>query len=378
MTFMGKIEKRLLISWIPLGLFALLGAGLAVYRLFAGLGATTNLSNAYPWGLWITLDVFLIPIGGAAFTTSLISHFIEDEHFHRIIRPAVLVGLLCYSCVGLILIMDLGRWDHFYSFLLPGRMNMHSFLFDVAVCITFYTIVLVLEVAPVFFEKVNLFMPLKLLDKLIMWIAGMGIILSCMHQTSIGNMFLILSHVLHPLWWSKSIGYLFFIQAVFSGLAMALVVVNITWQQLKIEPDRKLIDKITNIIRFLLIGYLGLTLISWITEGDLGLLFTSGVYSLLLWLELIIGSFIPLVILFSRLRHKLDNLILACVMIILGVFLNRLFVSWVGLARPVIAGYVPHWIEVVISLSFMAGAVLVYSVVTRFFRLFPEHHSYER
>ncbi|MBN1316560.1 MAG: polysulfide reductase NrfD [Anaerolineales bacterium] len=374
MTTIAKKEQRLPLSWIFLGLLALLSVGLAIYRLINGLGATTNLSNEYPWGLWITLDVFLIPIGGAAFTTSLISHFIEDERFHRIVRPAVLVGFLCYSMVGLILIMDLGRWDHFYSFLIPGRMNLHSFLFEVAICVTFYTIVLVLEIAPAILEKWNLDIPLAVLDRLMILIAGLGIVLSSMHQTSIGNMFLILSHKLHPLWWSRFIGFQFLIQAVFSGLAMAIVVVSITWKKLGIEPDRKLVQQISMLIRILLIGYLALTLVGWITEGDFGLLFTSGAFSLLLWIELIVGSIVPLAILFSRAGQNQNGVVLAGVLIILGAFLNRLSVSWVGLARPVTAGYTPHWIEVAIALGFMAGAVLVYSIVARFFRLFPEYH----
>ena len=109
MTTVAERRRAIPLSYLVLGILALVGIGLLIYRFVVGLAPTTNLSDEYPWGLWITMDLFLIPIGGAAFTTSLIGHFFRDRRYHRVVRPAVLIGFLCYSLVGIILLADLGR-----------------------------------------------------------------------------------------------------------------------------------------------------------------------------------------------------------------------------------------------------------------------------
>lgn len=362
-------------SFFPLALLTLIGVGLAIYRLTEGLGPTTNLNDHFPWGLWITLDVFLIPIGGAAFTTSLISHFFHDKKYHDIVRPAVLAGLLCYSLVGVILLIDLGRWHQFYNFLLPQYMNLHSFLWEVAFCVTFYTIVLVLELAPTILEKWNIEAPRRLIERGMMVIAALGVVLSSMHQSSIGSLFILMSHKLHAIWWTPLLPLLYFMQALFSGLALAALVITLTQNKLRLPVDKSLIvDKMGKLMRALLAIYLAIMVVGWLLEGELGLLFSSGAYSLLIWAELIIGVFVPLGILFSKLGQRRDGVLWAGVFIIMGVFLNRLIVSWVGLSVPAWATYVPHWMEIMISVGFIAGAFLVYAIVARHFELFPEKH----
>ncbi|MCP4541525.1 MAG: polysulfide reductase NrfD [Chloroflexi bacterium] len=362
-------------SFFPLALLTLIGVGLAIYRLTEGLGPTTNLNDHFPWGLWITLDVFLIPIGGAAFTTSLISHFFHDKKYHAIVRPAVLAGFLCYSLVGVILLLDLGRWQQFYNFMLPQYMNLHSFLWEVAFCVTFYTIVLVLELAPTILEKWNIETPKRLIERGMMVIAALGVVLSSMHQSSIGSLFILMSHKLHAIWWTPLLPLLYFMQALFSGLALAALAITLTQKKLSLPVDRSLIvDKMGKLMRVLLAIYLAIMVVGWLLEGELGLLFSSGAYSLLVWAELIIGVFVPLGILFSKLGQRRDGVLWAGVFIIMGVFFNRLIVSWVGLSVPAWATYVPHWMEVMISVGFIAGAFLVYAIVARYFELFPEKH----
>lgn len=375
MTALAKPKTGLPRAFLVLGLLTVIGVGLTIYRFFVGLGPTTNLNDHYPWGLWITLDVFLIPVGGAAFTTSLISHFFEDKRYHAIVRPAVLVGFLCYSVVGLILLADLGRWHQFYNFLLPQYMNIHSFLWEVAFCVTFYTMILVLEVAPTFLEKWNLARPKQLLDRAMLVIAGAGVVLSSMHQSSIGSLFILVPYKLHALWWTPLLPLLYFTQALFGGLAMAAVVITMTQKRLGLPVDRKLlVDKMGKVIRALIIFYLVVTVIGWVVEGDLGLLFSSGAYSLLLLLELILIAFLPLGILFSKLGRRRDGVFWASIFTLMGMSLNRLIVSWIGLKVPPWAVYVPHWIEIMISVGFIAGAALVYGLVARYFDLFPEEH----
>jgi Ni/Fe-hydrogenase subunit HybB-like protein len=357
-------------------LLTLLGVGLGIYRLVVGLGPTTNLSDHYPWGLWIGLDIFLIPAAGAAFTVSAISHFFGREAYHRVLRPAVLAGLLGYVVVTVILILDLGRWHQFYNILVPGYINLHSFLEEVALSVTLYTMVLILETAPTLLEKWNLDIPIRFIKGGIMLIAGVGILISTIHQSSLGSMFLILNHRLHPIWWTPILPLLFLTQALFGGIATAAIVVKLTQEGMGMSLDRDLFSKMGRLIRTLLAFYLVCKVGDWLLTGELELLFSSGGYSLLIWAELIMGVILPLAILFSKLGNRPDGVFWAGVWIVMGLFINRLTVSWIGLEAPAWATYVPHWIEVVSSVGIAAGAFLVYGIITHFFNLFPEHeHS---
>lgn len=374
MTTATATQKKqgLPLSIYVLGLLTLVGIGLGIYRLAVGLGPTTNLSDHYPWGLWIALDVFLIPAAGSAFTVSAISHFFGREDYHKILRPAVLTGFLGYVTVVAILILDLGRWHQFYSILLPTRINLHSFLEEVALSVTLYTMVLILELAPTLLEKWNLDLPIRFIKSGILLIAGVGVLISTVHQSSIGSMFVILEHRLHPLWWTPILPLLFLTQALFSGLAAAAIVVKLIQERLKMPLDRKLLSSMGRLIRILLAFYLICKAGDLLLTGELGLLFTSGSYSLLIWLELALGVILPLAILLSKLGKRADGVFWASVWIIIGLFFNRVSIGWIGLKAPAWATYVPHWIEVTSSVGIAAGAVLVYIVVTRLFDLFPE------
>jgi Ni/Fe-hydrogenase subunit HybB-like protein len=304
MTTVTKEKRSIPLSFYVLGLLTVIGVVLGIYRLAVGLESTTNLSDHYPWGLWIALDVFLIPAAGSAFTISAISHFFGREDYHKILRPAVLTGFLGYMAVVAILILDLGRWHQFYSILLPNRINLHSFLEEVALSVTLYTMVLILELAPTFLEKWNLDLPIRFIKSGIMIIAGVGVLISTVHQSSIGSMFVILEHRLHPLWWTPIIPLLFLTQALFGGLATAAVVIKLTRERLGLPLDRKLLSSTGKAIRILLAFYLICKVGDLLWTGELGLLFTSGSYSLLVWLELALGVILPLAILFSGMVHS--------------------------------------------------------------------------
>lgn len=374
MATLTKTKRNIPASFYPLALLSLMGVGLSIYRLVVGLGPTTNLTDHFPWGLWITLDVFIIPVAGAAFTVSLISYFFMRETCHEIIRPAVLAGFLGYSVVGLFLLVDIGRWPQFYNVLVPGYINIHSFLEEIALCVTLYTGILAIEVAPVFLEKWNITAPTKWIKRLILIIAGAGIVLSTLHQSSIGSMFILLSHKLHAIWWTPALPLLFFTQAVFSGLGTAGIAVFLTWRGLKLPMNRLLFYRMALYLRALLVAYLVFKFGDWLLAGELGLLFSSGEYSVLIWVELALGAFVPLAILLSRLSKRPVGTFWASVFIVMGLFLNRLIVSWVGLSVPAWAVYTPSWTEVLISVGFIAGVVLIYGAVARWFELFPEEH----
>jgi Ni/Fe-hydrogenase subunit HybB-like protein len=362
--------------WFLLAL-TLLGIGLAIYRLVAGLGVTTNLNDHYPWGIWITIDLFLIPVAGAAFTISLISYFLGREDYHSIIRPAVLAGFIIYGVVGVLLFLDIGRWTQFYNIFVPGYINLHSFLEEISLCVTLYTIILALEIAPVFLEKWGFKTPIQWIDRSIFVIAGAGIVLSMLHQSSLGSMFLLMSHKLHPLWWTPALPLLFYLQAVYTGLSAAAIAISLIWRALKLPIDRVLFRRIGQAMSINLMLYAAIKVGDWMGAGDVPLLLKPDAFGFLAWFQFLIGIVLPLAILLSKLVGHTAGPFWAGVFALIGTFIERLVVSWIGLAEPNPVSYVPSFTEIFITIGMIAGGILLYAVVVRYFKLFPDaEHSH--
>jgi len=372
MAAVNKTQQKVPTSFWPLLALALFGVGLAIYRLIAGLGPTTNMNDHYPWGIWITVDLFLIPVAGAAFTISWLSYFLGREKYHSIIRPAVLAGLVGYGVVAALLFLDIGRWNQFYNILNPGLLNIHSFLEEISLSVTFYSLILLLEAAPIFLEKWNIQAPIKWINRGIFWIAGAGVIFSMLHQSSLGSMFLLMQHKLHPLWWSPALPLLFYFQAIYTGLGTAAIAITLVWRALKIPMDRELFRRLGQAMSLNLLLYAAIKFGDLMGAGKLHLLFQADAFTYIAWLELGLGVLLPLAILLSKLVGHSAGPFWAGVFALMGTFINRLMISWVGLAEPNPVSYFPSWIEIMVTIGLAAAGFLVYGVVVRFFRLFPK------
>ena len=357
-------------SFWPLLALTLLAIGLSIYRLVVGLGPTTNLDDHYPWGIWITIDLFLIPVAGAAFTIALISYFFNRERYHSVLRPAVVAGLIGYGIVGVLLFLDIGRWPQFYNILIPSYINLHSFLEEVSLSITLYTGILILEAAPIFLERWG--KSARWIDKGIYIISGIGILISTIHQSSLGSMFLIMQPKLHPLWWTPALPVLFFLQAGYAGLGTTAIAVTIIWRMLKLPLDRDLFRRLGQAMAINLLLYGAVRLGDWMGAGEVPMLLRPDAFGVIAWVELIIGLFIPLAILLSKFVRHSAGPFWAGVFALMGMFINRMMISWVALAEPGPTMYIPSWIEITITIGLLAGGLLLNGVIVRFFRLFPQ------
>lgn len=358
-----------------LGALTLLAIALSIYRLVVGLGPTTNLSDHYPWGIWITVDMFLIPVAGAAFTISLISYFFSRDRYHSVLRSAVIAGLLGYGIVGILLFLDIGRWPQFYNILIPSYVNLHSFLEEVSLSITLYTVILALEAAPIFLEKWNIQKPIRWIQKGIYIISGIGILISSIHQSSLGSMFLIMPYKLHPLWWTPALPVLFFLQAGIAGLGTTAIAINFTWRLLKLPIDRELFRRLGQAMAINLLLYGAVRLGDWMGAGEVPLLFKSNGFGVIAWVELTLGLFIPLAILMSKLVRHSAGPVWAGIFALMGMFINRMVISWVGLSEPGLTVYIPSWMEIAITVGLLAGGALLYGIIVRYFKIFPTAHE---
>ncbi|MGB7621090.1 MAG: NrfD/PsrC family molybdoenzyme membrane anchor subunit, partial [Terriglobia bacterium] len=199
---------------------------LGVYALFVrytrGLGASSHMTDLFPWGLWIGFDLLCgVGLAAGGFTICAAVYIFNVERFRPIIRPTILTAFLGYLLVITALLVDLGRPYRIWHALV--MWNPHSVMFEVAWCVMLYTTVLALEFSPIVFEKFKLEGPLKVIHRISIPLVILGVILSTLHQSSLGSLYLIRPNKLHPLWYSPILPIFFFVSAVAVGLCMTIV-----------------------------------------------------------------------------------------------------------------------------------------------------------
>ncbi len=359
-----KEKAPIPVAYLVLGAVVVLGAVLGIVRLALGLGATTNLSNYYPWGLWIAFDFFAVPFSAGAFTLAAVLHIFNRKKYHGIAHLALLAGFLGYLMVILVLVMDINRWDQFFNVLLPWNWNLHSFMFEVAMSITLYFGVLVLELLPIVFGRRN-WIAVQVVNQLLPFVAGVGILLSTVHQSSIGAIFLILARRLHPLWWSPIIPLFFFTSAVFSGLSVAILLAIISWRALRRPAPMPLLSSLAKVAGIVMAIYLALKLGDLLLAGELGLLFGSGAFSVLYLVEITIGVVVPMVIYFSRAQETEKGLLAGAICTLIGLAMNRATNAWFALRAVPGATYFPSWIEIGITVAAICAAILFFAMGLR-------------
>jgi len=341
-----------LIVLLFLAAVVVLGVVLGILRLVKGLGPTTNLNTGYPWGLWIAFDFFAVPLSAGAFTLAFVVHIFNKKKYHGIAHLALFAGFLGYLAVVLVLIMDIGRWDQFWSVLLPWRWNLHSFMFEVSISITLYFVVLVVELIPVVLGAIGKgdSWLARLITRLLPLIAAIGILL----------------------WWSPVIPLHFLTSAVFSGLSVAILWGLLTWRALNRPAPMKLFTALAKVAAVVLGIYLLLKVGDLLFARELGLIFTSGRFSVLWWLEIVIGALVPLVIYATRLRDSKRNLLVAAICVIVGLAINRATTAWFALSPVEGYTYTPHWMEYAIMASALAAIALFYTLGVRYLKTLRE------
>ena len=363
-------EIHALPTWLPfIALMMVVGLGAMVYRLAVGLGATTNLNQAYPWGLWIGFDLFMVAFSGGAFTLAALVYIFQMHRLHAALRPTVLTGLLGYMAVLLILVMDLGRWDRFYHFMIYP--NISSALFEVSWCILLYSCVLISEFSPVIMERFGWHRAMAFVRKITVPLVILGVTLSTLHQSSLGSLFVVMTERLHPLWYTPMIPLLFFISSIAAGLAMVIAGATVSYWVFKRSLPQKLAGNLAGYLPWVLGIYLILKLGDLAMSGEIALMWTSGTYSALFISELVIGVFIPIVwFLIKPVRANRTLSLIGAMLVLSGIFLNRFDAAWWGLQPVVGYSYLPSPIEIMIQVGAICWIIFVYTLVGHYLPLF--------
>jgi len=355
---------------------AILTSGLyATYlRVMYGLGGSTNLSDKVPWGLWIAFDVMCgVGLAAGGFTLVAIVHIFNIEKYKPVLRPAILTAFLGYVLVVVGLMYDLGRPDRLWHPLV--MWNPHSVMFEVAWCVTLYTTVLFLEFLPMVLEKFGWETPLGWIHKISVPLMILGVLLSTLHQSSLGSLFLIVPEKLYPLWYSPMLPPMFYVSAIAVGLAMTIFE---SWHSSRAfgrALELPLLVSVGRVLAVVLSFYLWVKFLDLLHRNAFVLLKQNRIETWLFALEIGLMA-VPMVLLFqSRIRMCPGALYACAVMVVFGFITNRLNVGTVGLAAGSGTHYFPKWSEVAVTLSIVASGFALFWAIARYFPVFeaPSH-----
>jgi Ni/Fe-hydrogenase subunit HybB-like protein len=360
-------------------LLVILAAGFysTLLRFTKGLGAATHLTDRFPWGLWIGFDVICgVGLAAGGFTLAAIVYVFHLRRFHPILRPSILTAFLGYALVAVALLIDLGKPYNIWHPLV--MWNPHSVMFEVAWCVMLYLTVLALEFSPAVFERFGMQKPLKLLKAITIPLVIVGVLLSTLHQSSLGSLFLIVPSKLHPYWYSPLLPLFFFISAVGVGMAMVIFESSLSARAFGREIEMPLLAALGRAMAVVLGVYGILRLQDLWGRGALAHLREPSTETVLFALEILLGLLIPLpLLLIRRVREDREGLFAAAVLVITGFFLNRLNVSITGLEYSARAHYFPKWTEVAVTLSMVGIGFVCFALAARYLNVFEAEPSGE-
>ncbi|MCJ7623304.1 MAG: polysulfide reductase NrfD [Anaerolineaceae bacterium] len=364
-------KKFFTVPNLVLLVISIIGLGLGIYRLATGLGSTTNMSDTWPWAVWITFDIVTVAFSAGGFILAAVVTIFRRMEYHRIALPVILAGFLGELMVVLVLIMDIARWDQFWSVLIPGRWNATSFMLIVALALTCYMAILILELLPVVFKRFT--WNSRIIERFETLFTALGIILASIHNLSLGALFLVVPYSLHPLWYTPLLPFIFYIQAIAVGLCGAILIIILTMKAFRQHVPLRLLSGLAKAAWVTLIVYLVIKIVDLLAAGELGMIFSAGTMSMLFWVEIAVGVIAPLFLFgIPKVRDSEAGLLAGVSCTLFGMVLNRTSVSLLALTKATDVTYFPHWIEISIIVASICAAILFYNLALRVFPFLPE------
>ena len=370
---MKKYLKQLTFWKTTAAVILLAGLISAIVRVFGGLGTATNLSDEFPWGLWIGFDILCgVGLAAGGFTLAAIVYIFHVERFEPIIRPTILTAFLGYVLVIVGLMFDLGRPNQIWHAII--MWNPHSVMFEVAWCVMLYTTVLSLEFMPVVLEKFKLTKAIAILKRISIPLIILGVLLSTLHQSSLGSLYLIVPEKLYGLWYTPYLPVFFYVSAIAAGCGMVIFESFLSSRAFKRGLEMNLLSEIGRVAVVVLTVYLTMKIVDLADRQAFALLLQPRMETYLYWLEITLGVFAPLVLLSRRkIRESQNWLFLSSVLIILGFILNRMNIGITGMEAWAGKAYFPSWMEISITLSIVVAGFIIFSFAAKYLPLF--HHE---
>jgi Ni/Fe-hydrogenase subunit HybB-like protein len=368
---MNSLRLPAITFWrVVLALILAAGAYSVAYRLLYGLGASTNLSDDFPWGLWIGFDVLTgVGLAAGGFTIAAVVHIFHMDKYMPIVRASILTAFLGYVLVGIAITLDIGKpWRIWHPLVMH---NPHSVMFEVAWCVTLYTTVLALEFSPLVSERLGWKRVTSILHRAMVPVVIMGILLSTLHQSSLGTLYLIVPHKLYPLWYSPLLPLFFFISAIGVGLAMVIFESGLSSRAFSHRFDMSVLAGVARALVVVLVVTAVLRIDDLIRRDALQLLLLHRQETYLFLLEFVLGILLPAGLLaVERLRTNPRWLFFCSTLAVVGFVVNRLNVSITGMAASSSADYFPTWMEVSVTLAIVGAGFGLFSLAVKHLPVF--------
>ena len=367
------------------GIFLAIGLVITVLRFTKGLGAVTNLDQNNPWGIWISFDLLCgVALAAGGYTTSSACYLFGLKKYHSAVRPAILTAFLGYALVVFALHYDVGRpYRLVYPiFIQPGTTSL---LYEVGLCVFLYVTVLAIEFSPALFEWLGMKNLRNKINKLTLALTVFGVILSTLHQSSLGALYIAVPSKIHPLWYSPYLAILFFVSSIPAGLSMVIFEGTLAHKPFHHMMDKTHLDEHEGVIlgfargaSIALAAYFCVKVVAVAYDDNWKYLATGwGAW----WLLEVLG-FVALPSLLYAIGSREKNIKLikwTAALTVFGIILNRFNVSMVAFNYnlPSSQRYFPSLMEIGISIFVVTIGVVVYRfVVTRMPILF-EHPDYK-
>jgi len=357
---------------IALG-FTTIGLILMAQRFAGGLGAVANISDGYPWGMWVAVDVVIgSAFGCAGYVMAFLAYIMNKGKYHPLVRPAVLASLFGYGLAGLAVIVDLGRYWNFYHLMLPWYAQPNSVMLEVGLCVATYTIVLLVEFSPAFLEKFGFENARRKLNRTLFFFVALGVLLPTMHQSSLGTMMVVVGHKLSPLWQTQMLPVFFWLTAVLMGFGVVIwesVMASLCFNR---PTEKNVLRKVAELMLVTTAVFVALRIADFAVRGQLGAPFGAQ-GTLMFWVETALFVAGMLVVLPKPARTRRKALFLGSSFVLFGGIIYRLNVYIVGFTPAVGPwSYFPSLAEIFVTVGIFALEVLLYLV---FVKTLPVMHA---
>ena len=370
---------------IVAGLIILAGLPLVYLRFFHGLGAVTNLDHANGWGIWIGFDLLCgVALAAGGYVTAAAVYIFGMKKYHSAVRPAVLTGFLGYAFVVFALLFDVGRpWRLPYPFFVSQGVT--SVMFEVGACVGLYLTVLFLEFSPAPLEWLGIKKVRSIAVKLTLLLTILGVLLSTLHQSSLGALFLIAPSKLHPLWYTPYLPVFFFVSSIAAGLSMVIFEGSLSHRSFHDKMDTTYLAEHDGVAlgfgkaaAMVLAGYSAIKIFGVAAGNHWDLLLTN--YGLWFLVELVGFVMLPCFLYAVGVRDKNTRVIKwAAIVTVLGIVVNRFNVSLIAFNYhlPPDERYFPSWMEIGISIFIVTIGVTVFRFIVTRMPIFYEHPDYK-
>lgn len=351
-------------------------AAVLVYRMIYGLGAVTNLSNGYPWGVWIAWDVTIgTALGGGGFATALLVYILNRGQYHPLIRPALLAALLGYLQAGLSVFVDLGRWWDFWHIFWPKYAQTNSALFEVAICVMAYTVILAIELMPAVLERLKWQQARRRLERVLFVFVAIGVLLPTMHQSSLGTLLVVFGPQVHPLYQSKLLPLLFLTSTIGMGYAAVTLEAAVSSQGLRRPFEKEILGKLLQIGRVVAALFLFARLADVLYRGALPYALTPSLPMAMFWLENLLFS-VPLWLLAGKANAgRAKYIFLSAMAMALGGIVYRLSAFLIAYQTGAGWSYFPSLGELTVTVGLICFEALGIIVAVKLLPILPAELS---